>query len=547
MCIRDRWYQRRVHGDTQLMRYPAISFLVLVLALASALPLGGEKKRKRIEEKMIQFLVNRDVTNGDPLSVAYDDKTKLGSITFNLSQQANLTSIFFNYSRDDIEIGESIDRILSIEHVKHDRLEIVRCSRLTNEELLSQNYTKIGPVSTIDTLDDWIEEEYKKKGFEFRFIGPDKNWFLSLPKPSSFSCHGVRISGLPYRELRIYRYTQKFARDICWHIDKYFYTTKIHDHFQIEEFSFNTRVYYTNTSEIIKFQTQFKGFINEISNIPWVRPQFIRNVSSTLWVIDEVEPYNKFFHVFHAETDPKTYLSEVKNFTFRVPSYRYSGTIQKRVVGEGLHQRAAVRIQARMNKTNVPKPVLKQGCYFAFLEFIDETQYIDQEEFPVPPYGPELNTFSRIDIEKPSTLSNQHYYIIYKEIFPEQIKEEGDTFVIDHEFRYPIHFRYQNSSNVSYANSYVNRKPRVYWSCMEKAYSRRPRSHDLLDQLIEERTRGILHNVEFNYERREVLFDDVSIPVGRESHSLFIRFGTIGITLGAAIFFAIALFKVRLL
>lgn len=148
-------------------------------------------------------------------------------------------------------------------------------------------------------------------------------------------------------------------------------------------------------------------------------------------------------------------------------------------------------------------------------------------------------TFNVIDIEKPSSVSFQHMYIIkYQLKFENKIFELNQT-KLHVSLKYPIHFRYRKPHNdLKYKKAFINRRPEFYFDCLNLNYYNNNTFQTPNDILVNGKISKVMARVSSIAVKKKENFDNlvVFVPTGNLEDLPLVLMVTLIITTGAAVY-----------
>ena len=152
-------------------------------------------------------------------------------------------------------------------------------------------------------------------------------------------------------------------------------------------------------------------------------------------------------------------------------------------------------------------------------------------------------TFNVIDIEKPSSVSFQHIYLIKYLINKENKLYEGNNVKITVSLKYPIHFRYRRPHHdIEYKTAFVNRKPEFYFDCLNLNYHMNSTSQTPIDLLVNGKISKVMAKVNSNsIINKDDNLDNliVLVPTGNLNHLPIVIVITLVVTLSSALYISI--------
>jgi hypothetical protein len=249
------------------------------------------------------------------------------------------------------------------------------------------------------------------------------------------------------------------------------------------------------TGRTLKLLFDVTGLTRKVNQLKIVGAEYFDFPWNGVIFMDTKNSTHKIVNLF--TSNPKK-ARDISKKRYQVIENNLQAEVSKVVVGSGLHREVKCDFKMEIHRRFLRSDTFAHGCVLGFEEFLSEGTYVDAEEMQVAESS-SLQSFSSIDIEKPTEASPQHLYIYLKKFEAADLvqdRSDPNRYSLIVNFKYPIHFRYPKPGQNPYGVSYVHAKPRMFISCLDRRFAIRPQKQEIIDDLLDERFGNQVHRIQ---------------------------------------------------
>ncbi|KAL4461028.1 hypothetical protein ABPG74_016500 [Tetrahymena malaccensis] len=223
----------------------------------------------------------------------------------------------------------------------------------------------------------------------------------------------------------------------------------------------------------------------------------------------------------------------------------YTSFFNREAEGTGLHQKSSIQFKYESSRQYLKNEGMQ--CELAIVDYLDTTQYVDFDELYL---HENLNmTIYRVhDIERPSSLSPQHVYILKYRFKNTDITYDvsKNKYILQMNETFLFHYRYRTPFEGQYKQSYMNIHPYFLLNCVEQP---KQNNASIKTSLIERMVNTAFNTTNFRQidvqqTEQKVKLLERQVPVGNIADKQYTLYITIFLTLSVCIFFAYVILRV---
>ncbi|EAS01459.2 PIG-X/PBN1 family protein (macronuclear) [Tetrahymena thermophila SB210] len=223
----------------------------------------------------------------------------------------------------------------------------------------------------------------------------------------------------------------------------------------------------------------------------------------------------------------------------------YNAFFNREAEGTGLHQKSQIQFKYESSKQNLKKE--GKECELAIVDYLDTTQYVDFDELYLHD-NLNLTNYRVHDIERPSSLSPQHVYILKYRFKDSDITYDvsKNKYIMQMDESFLFHYRYRTPFEGKYKQSYMNIYPYFLLNCIEQP---KKSNASIKTSLIERMVNTAFNTTNFRQidvqqADQKVKILERQVPVGNIADKEYTLYITIFLTVSVCIFFAYIILRV---